>query len=264
MCRPRVASSRIDQNARHRPSRPPPSLRDASPDATNRRGHSPSAASSGPSGFMRVNPRGGAAIKLCTHPAFTSASQSPCNSASISVGSNTMRSTSSRTNCVCRWPSRWMRLVMFGTPMPGGARGFLVGDRRAAADLAAQKAFQDVKDLRFSRRSLFLLKALSGAPQKQQRPLRIIECFRGEPVFALETEASLRILPIQPDQLGASASFFRGCPSGFDRNEDFPTPPLIPPLSSKIKQNAPEILKVCRSDCFVISGAWNAIVRRVR
>src|SRR5580704_6668376 len=100
-----------------------------------------------------------------------------------------------------------------------GARGFLVGDRRAAADLTAQKAFQDVKDLGFSRRSLFLLKALRGAAQKQQRPLRIVECFRGEPVFGFEPEASLRILPIQPDQLGAPASFFRGRPSHFDRNE---------------------------------------------
>src|SRR5580692_8048503 len=100
-----------------------------------------------------------------------------------------------------------------------GARGFLVGDRRAAVDLAAQKAFQDLKDLGFSRRSLFLLKALPSAAQKQERPLRIEERFRSEPVFGLETEASLRILPIQPDQLGAPASFFRACPSGFDRHE---------------------------------------------
>ena len=37
--------------------------------------------------------------------------------------------------------------------------------------------------------------------------------------FGFETEASLRILPIQPDQFGTAASFFRGCPSGFDRYE---------------------------------------------
>src|SRR6516164_2459025 len=38
--------------------------------------------------------------------ACTRASQSPCSSASTSAGSNTVRSTSSRTNRVCRWRSR--------------------------------------------------------------------------------------------------------------------------------------------------------------
>ena len=52
-------------------------------------------------------------------------------------------------------------------PDAKGMRGFLVGGRSPAADLAAQKTFQDGKGLGFSRRGLFLLKAIRRAAQKQ-------------------------------------------------------------------------------------------------
>jgi hypothetical protein len=32
--------------------------------------------------------------------------------------------------------------------------------------------------------------------------------------------------------------------------------PFLPPLSSKIKQNAPEILKVCRWDAMEVARPW--------
>jgi hypothetical protein len=54
-----------------------------------------------------------------------------------------------------------------------GVRGFLVGNRSVSVNLAAQKAFQGAKGLGFSGHSLFLLKALGGAAQKQQCPLRV-------------------------------------------------------------------------------------------
>ena len=55
-----------------------------------------------------------------------------------------------------------------------------------AVNIAAQKAFQGAKDLGFSRHSLFLLKALGGAAQKQQCPLRVLERLRRKPVFGFE------------------------------------------------------------------------------
>jgi len=122
-----------------------------------------------------------------------------------------------------------------------------------AVHIAAQKAFQGAKDLGFSRHSLFLLKALGGAAQKQQCPLRVVERLRRKPVFGFENEARLCILPIQPDQLGAPATFFRTRSAVFGR----PLPSVMPP-NSKRKQNTPQVLKVCPRDCFVISTTRNA------
>src|SRR6516162_8758489 len=100
-----------------------------------------------------------------------------------------------------------------------GVRGFLVGNRSVAVEIAAQKAFQGAKGLGFSRHGLFLLKALGGAAQKQQCPLRIVERLRCKPVLGFENEARLYLLPIQPDQLGAPATFFRTGSAVFGRNE---------------------------------------------
>src|SRR6516164_3977321 len=100
-----------------------------------------------------------------------------------------------------------------------GVRGFLVGNRSVTVNVAAQKAFQGAKDLGFSRHSLFLLEAPGGAAQKQKCPLRVVERLRRKTVFGFENEARLCILPIQPDHLGAPATFFRTGSTVFGRNE---------------------------------------------
>ena len=73
-------------------------------------------------------------------------------------------------------------------------RGFLVADRNAATIVATQKAFQGHKGFGFSYSGLFLLQLFRRAAQKQRRPMRIVKCFRGEPVFGFKSQGA----PLHP------------------------------------------------------------------
>ena len=80
--------------------------------------------------------------------------------------------------------------MIFRKPTPRGWRCILVGNRSAAVAFSAQNTFKMRKILAFTPR-LALAEEICGAPQKQQRSLRIVENFWSEPVLGFEYEAGL-------------------------------------------------------------------------